>query len=348
MDINFPGDNHSKLPPFRPGPWIAPLFIIMLVLTAAGTLFYQVGPDEVGVVQRFGEYTRTTNPGLRMKLPFGIETARKVKVTHVYKEEFGFRTVRSGVRTIYAGRDPYPSQGQMRSGKRFGAGDPLKDESLMLTGDLNVATVEWIVQYTIKDPIQYLFRIRDTRETIRNMSEAVMRLVIGDHTINQVLTSGRENIQQEAESRLQKLLDSYDAGIEIRNVILQDVTPPDEVKPSFNLVNEARQEKEELINNAWKEYNRVIPKAKGQAEQQIHEAEGYAVQRVNEAKGDAERFVAAWEAYKTAPHVTKRRIYLETLSQVLPGMQDKLIMDNTNSNLLPLLNVNAPKGGKES
>lgn len=350
MEVNFPGDGIPKLPPFRFGPWLAPLLVVMLALTAAGTLFYQVGPDEVGVVQRFGKYERTANPGLRLKLPFGIETVRKVKVTHVFKEEFGFRTVRSGVRTIYAGRDEYPGQSSMRTGRqlRSGNSDPFLEESLMLTGDLNVAVVEWIVQYTIKDPVQYLFRIRDPRETIRNMSEAVMRLVVGDHTINQVLTTGREAIQQEVETKLQTVLDSYEAGIAIRNVILQDVTPPDEVKPSFNKVNEARQEKEQLINNAWEEYNRVIPKAKGQAEQLLRGAEGYALERINNAKGDAQRFLLTLAEYKKAPVVTKRRLYLEMAEKVMPGMQDKLILDSSEQNVLPLLNLNAKTGGTQS
>lgn len=343
MEVNYPGGNKPQLPAFNLGPWLVPLFIIMFGLTAMSTLFYQVGPDEVGVVQRFGKYTRTANPGLQMKLPFGIETVTKVKVTHVFKEEFGFQTVRSGVRTIYAGRE---SGGNFRSG----TGDPFRNESLMLTGDLNVAVVEWIVQYTIKDPYQFLFRIRNPRETIRNMSEAVMRLVIGDHTINEVLTSGRETIQREVEDKLQEVLDSYNAGVAIQNVILQDVTPPDEVKPSFNKVNEARQEKEKLINNAWEEYNRVIPKAKGQAEQLMREAEGYALERINKAEGDAARFVLTLEEYQKAPDVTKRRLYLEMLEKVMPQLQDKLIMDNSSSNVLPLIDLGKQlgSGGKES
>ncbi|HTL47903.1 MAG TPA: FtsH protease activity modulator HflK [Verrucomicrobiae bacterium] len=338
MDVNFP--DHNKLPPFRWSPWMLPFFAMMLVFTAAGTLFYEVGPDEVSVVQRFGKYVRTEPPGLRMKLPFGVETAKKVKVTHVFKEEFGFRTMRAGVRTVYEGRDEYPAQGQMRMTRQMRGPDPFLEESLMLTGDLNVAVVEWIVQYTIKDPVKYLFRVREPRETIRNMSEAVMRLVVGDHTVNQVLTAGRVTIQGEAEKMLQDLLDSYGAGIAVENVILQDVTPPNEVKPSFNLVNEARQEKEKLINNAWEEYNRVIPKAKGQSEQVQREAEGYAVERVNKAQGDADRFLLQWEAYKGAPDVTKRRLYLEMVQDVLPQMQDKLIMDDQEKGVLPLLNLN--------
>lgn len=341
MEINIPND--PKLPQIKPGPWMGPLLILLILLSAAGSLFYQVGPDEVGVVQRFGSYVRTTNPGLRMKLPFGVETVKKIKVTHIFKEEFGFRTVMGGVRSFYnqdPRRMPYAGKG--------GNVDPLLAESLMLTGDLNAAVVEWIVQYRVKDPVKFAFRIRDPRETLRNMSEAVMRLVIGDHTINQVLTAGRETIQTEAETMLQEILDSYHAGIEIRNVILQDVNPPDEVKPSFNEVNEARQEKEKVINQAWEEYNRVIPRAKGEAEQKIREAEGYAIDRTNRAEGDVERFLLTWEAYKLAPEVTKKRLYLDALENTLPGLEQKIVIDEAQKGILPWLNLNQVKGGKES
>ncbi|MBI3307570.1 MAG: FtsH protease activity modulator HflK [Candidatus Omnitrophica bacterium] len=348
MDINYPREGMPKMPPFAFGPFIGPILILVVVFASLNTLFYQIGPDEVGVIQRFGKYTRKTNPGLQMKLPFGIETVKKIKVTHVFKEEFGFRTVTPGVRTIYMGRDDSFSQRVGGRQTRSSTGDPFMDESLMLTGDLNMAVVEWIVQYTIKNPVQYAFRIRNPQETIRNMSEAVMRLVIGDHTINEVLTSGRVEIQQEVEKKLQELLDDYGSGIQISNVILQDVTPPNEVKPSFNEVNEARQEKEKVINQAWEEYNRVIPRAKGQAEQKIREAEGYALERINQAKGDGDRFTLAWEAYKMAPVVTKRRLYLETVAKVFPNLGDLLVLDYSQKGVLPLLDLKKQEGAKES
>ncbi|MDP3921431.1 MAG: FtsH protease activity modulator HflK [Candidatus Omnitrophota bacterium] len=346
MEVNYPSDGTPKFPPFNFGPWIGPLLLLMMALTAAGTIFYQVDQDEAGVVQRFGEYVRTTGPGLHFKVPFGIERVRRVKVTHVFKEEFGFRTISAGVRSVFTGRDDInrDQQQTVRRG-RAGGNDPFLEESMMLTGDLNVAIVQWIVQYTVKDPVRYLFRVRNPRETIRNMSEAVMRLVVGDHQINDVLTAGREQIQAEAEKMLQELLDSYEAGIAVRNVILQDVTPPNEVKPSFNAVNEARQEKEKLINQAWEEYNRVIPRAKGQAEQQIRGAEGYALERVNRADGDAERFTLSWEAYKKYPEVTRRRLYLEMIQKVLPTLKDKLFLDDSQQGILPLLNLNREEGG---
>ncbi|MBN1689137.1 MAG: FtsH protease activity modulator HflK [Candidatus Omnitrophica bacterium] len=356
MEVNFPSEEGMpKMPNFRYGPWIGPVLLLAFAFMAVGTVFYNVDKDESGVVQRFGKYVRTTNPGLHLKLPFGIETVKRIKVLHVFKEEFGFRTVSSGVRTVYTGREGVQEQRgwssrrvgvqQQRSGY---AASPFLEEKMMLTGDLNVGIVEWIVQYTIKDPVAYAFRVRDPRETIRNMSEAVMRLVVGDHSINEVLTSGREEIQFAAETKLQEVLDSYGAGVAIRNVILQDVNPPDPVKPSFNEVNEARQEKEKVINQAWEEYNRVIPRAKGVAEQQIRSAEGFALERVNRANGDAERFLLTWEAYKKAPEVTKRRLYLETLEKVLPTMQDKLILDDSQKGILPLLKLNPEKGGQES
>lgn len=336
MATGYPDEGMPKIPPFKTQNWALPVFAFLFLLSSFSTLFYEVGPDEVGVVQQFGKYMRTTNPGLHTKLPFGIETVKNIKVTHVFKEEFGFRTVMAGVRSIYDGRDD-----DDRSGRRSlnGSGDPFLDESLMLTGDLNVAVVEWIVQYTIKDPVAFAFRVRDPRETIRNMSEAMMRLVVGDHTINEVLTAGREKIQTEVEKKLQEVLDSYGAGIAIRNVILQDVTPPNEVKPSFNEVNEARQEREKTINQAWEEYNKVIPRAKGQAEQQIREAEGYALERINRAEGDAKRFDLTWQAYKKAPEVTRQRLYLEMAEKLYPQLKDKWIMDDAQKGVLPLLNL---------
>lgn len=338
MEINYP--RGGKFPPFNISPWAVPLGLMMLALLAMSSLFYQVDQDEGGVVQRFGQYVRTTPPGLHMKLPFGIETVERVKVTHVFKEEFGFRTVAAGVRTVYAGRE---------TDSRFsGSGNPFLVESLMLTGDLNVAVVEWIVQYTIKDPVAFAFNIRDPRETIRNMSESMMRLVVGDRRINEVLTRGREEIQAEVQDRLQKVLDSYNAGVDVRNVILQDVTPPDEVKPSFNEVNEARQEKEKLINQAWEEYNRVVPRAKGEAEQMVREAEGYALERVNKSQGDAERYLLTLEAYAKAPEVTRQRLYLEMMEKVFPQFQDKVILDESSQGILPLLKLNPEeKGGIE-
>lgn len=348
MEINFPsGSPFGKTPNLK--PLIGPVIGVILLFSIVGTLFYQVDPDEMGVVQRFGRYVRTTIPGLRMKLPLGIETVRKVKVTHVFKEEFGFRTVQPGIRTIYEGREGdnnlynrSVSTGTERRRQKGLWGSPVNpylDESLMLTGDLNTAVVEWIVQYRVKDPVQFAFRIRNIQETIRNMSEAVMRQVVGDHTLNEVLTSGREEMRTQVEKELQVVLDSYGVGIEILNVVLQDVNPPDEVKPSFNEVNEARQEKEKSINQAWEGYNRVVPKAKGEAEKTIREAEGYSLDRVNRAKGDADKFLLVWGAYHAAPEVTRKRLYLETMRAVLPALSEKILIDESLKGILPFLNL---------
>jgi len=341
VDSYIPQGN-VNFPPFN---WrmAIPMILVLIAISAAGTLFYQVDQDEAGVVQRFGKYVRTSPPGLHMKLPFGIETSKNIKTTHVFKEEFGFRTAAAGVRTVYQG-DTRGYQGGARANMSYrGGGDPFLEESLMLTGDLNTAVVQWIVQYRVKDPVQFAFNIRNPRETLRSLSEAVMRLVIGDHTINEVLTAGREEIQYEAITKLQSIMDDYNSGMEVLNVILQDVNPPDEVKPSFNEVNEARQEKEKLINQAWEEYNRVIPKAKGQAEQQIRDAEGYKLDKVNRAKGDAERFLMTLEAYKKAPEVTRKRLYLEAFEALMPELQSKWVLDENQKSLLPLLNLDSSK-----
>ncbi len=352
MELNFPSGfppkNFSNLQSL-----IAPLFILIFGLAMLGTIFYQVDPDEMGVIQRFGRYTRTTPPGLHMKLPLGIETILKVKVTHVFKEEFGFRTIQAGIRTSYDGREVQEGlfaraiDKRSRKGVWGNEGNPYLDESLMLTGDLNTAVVEWIVQYRVKDPVKFAFRIRNIRETIRNMSEAMMRLVVGDHTINEVLTEGREEIRTRVEKELQQVLDSYETGVEILNVVLQDVNPPDEVKPSFNEVNEARQEKEKSINQAWEDYNRSVPRARGEAEKTIREGEGYSIDRVNRAKGDADKFLLVWTAYQKAPEVTRRRLYLETLKSVLPAMKEKIIIDQSQKGLLPFLNLSEPVKEKE-
>ncbi|MCD6117422.1 FtsH protease activity modulator HflK [bacterium] len=303
---------------------IAVLIIIGLILLFSG--FYTVGPDEQGVIQRFGKYTRTTESGLHMKMPFGVESVRKVKVKYVFKEEFGFRTLKAGVRTIY-------------SNKQY------TDESLMLTGDLNLAVVEWIVQFKVKDARDYIFNVRNADETLRDISEAVMREVVGDHSVTEVLTTGRIDIANKVEERLQSILDYYKSGINIVTVKLQDVNPPDIVKPAFNDVNEARQEKERMINQAWQAYNKAIPQAKGEAKQRIQAAEGYALNRINRAQGDAANFIAVWKAYRNAKDVTRKRLYLETLTEVLPRVNKKYIIDIDQKGILPFLDLQKEQKG---
>lgn len=298
---------------------------LVLLLAAALTSFYMIGPDEAGVILRFGKYVRTTTPGLHMKMPLLVERAIPIKVKRIFKEEFGFRAEAQGAR-------------QARS-------DFHRDESLMLTGDLNVLEVRWIVQFQIKDPVQFLFRVRDQRETLRDISEAVMRRVTGDYAVDEVLTIKRAEIDMQAQEELQRILNSYGAGVQIVTVKLQDVTPPDRVQPAFNEVNEAKQEKERTINQAWEAYNKVIPRAKGEAEKTIREAEGYAVDVVNRAKGEAQRFLATWEAYRQAPEVTRKRLYLDAMAQVLASSKQKYIIDPSQQALLPFLQLQ--KGGAE-
>ncbi|MFC1620694.1 FtsH protease activity modulator HflK [Candidatus Omnitrophota bacterium] len=306
--------------------YVIPAVAGFLVLIFIFSGLYSVGPDEVGVIRRFGKYARTTNPGLHFKIPMGAEKANKVKVKYIFKEEFGFRTLKSGIKTQYSSREYF-------------------DESLMLTGDLNVLVVEWIVQFKVKDPVKLLFNIRDPRETLQNISEAVMRQTVGDDSVSEVLTTRRVEINQKVQDKLQEILDSYDSGIKVVTVKLQDVNPPDEVKPSFNAVNEAKQEKEKMINQAWEAYNKAIPAAKGQAEKTIKESEGYALKRINAAKGDAARFIDTWNAYKEAKEVTRKRLYLETMNEVLPMAGQKYIMDASSSSILPLLKLN--QGGAQ-
>jgi len=294
--------------------------VAILALVILATSFYTVDADEVAVVLLFGKYARQTSPGLHFKLPLGIEKAIPVPVTSVFKEEFGFRTVRAGVRTQYDPRD-FP------------------DESLLLTGDLNIADVEWVVQYRISDPRKFLFEIRNGTLALRDLSEAVMRLVVGDRTVTEVLTVGRVEIAAEVKQRLQALLELYNTGLYVVNVTLQDVNPPEKVRPSFNAVNEAKQEKERLINEARKDYNQIVPKAQGLARQQIAEAEGYALKRVNEARGDADRFNAIREEYQNAKEVTRRRLYLETMSEILPTVKEIYVIDGQSNAPLPILQL---------
>ena len=343
MDINFPGS--ENFPRFKTPAWSSVFFLAAAVflLSSVGTLIYTVEPDEVGVIQRFGKYVRTSNPGLHLKIPFGIETAKKIKVTHVFKEEFGFRTLQPGIRSSFVGReqDLYRRPQEIYQGE-----DPYLQESLMLTGDLNVAMVQWIVQFRVKDPVLYAFKVRNVRDTLRNMSEAIMNLVVGDHSINEVLTVGREKICRLVHDKLQEVLDGYQTGILITNVVLQDVTPPALVRPSFNEVNEAKQEKEKVINQAWEDYNRTIPKARGEAEKVVREAEGYALARVNTARGDADKFMEVWKAYKEAKDVTRIRLYLEAMQKVWPLIKEKYVIDQDLKGVLPLLDVTQKKEGE--
>jgi len=319
MSNDFP-NLEIKLPKIKTGVIKLIVVAVVILILLAGSV-YQIRPEEIGVILRFGKFVRTTEPGLHVKIPLGIEQLWKVPVQRQLKMEFGFRTVTPGIRTEYR-----VTSESLR-------------EAVMLTGDLNVAVVEWIVQYKVKDAYNYLFKIRDVDSTFRYMNEAVVRKVVGDNSVDEVITVGRARIEAEAREELQNLCNLYEIGIEVNQLKLQDVNPPDPVKPSFNEVNEALQEKERKINEAYAEYNQEIPKAKGEAEQMIRAAEGYAMERVNNAQGDANRFRAIYTEYARAPLVTRKRLYLETIIQILPKISKKIIFDEKQQNILPLLNL---------
>jgi membrane protease subunit HflK len=301
------------------------LLLLIAVLYFGSSTFYTIAVDEVGVVQRFGKFVRTTQPGLNFKLPAGIEKVSKVKVRRVYKEEFGFRTVGASERS------------------RFAASSDENSVSLMLTGDLNVAVVPWIVQYRIKDPYNFLFKVRDVNRLLRDMSEAAMRLVVGDRSINEVITK-REEIAIESRELLQKELDQAETGIHVSTIEMKKTNVPGPVQPSFNEVNQAIQQREQMIYQAREDYNKAIPAARGEAERTIKAAEGFALDRINRAKGDAARFKSLYAEYAKAKDVTKRRMYLESIRDLLPRLGHKFIVDENQSNLLPLLNLGTKEG----
>jgi membrane protease subunit HflK len=316
----------NKIKKFKlPGGPIVVVVLILFVL--AITSVYTVAQNEVGIVQMFGRYVRTTQPGLKFKLPFGIEKVTKVNVREYQTEEFGVATAR------------YDTRGRVRAGT-----DNLS-VALMLTGDLNVGLVPWIVQYRVKDPYNYLFKVRDVRRLLVDMSEATMRLVVGDRSINEVINN-RKEIADEAKVLLQRELEQAEAGIQINTIELKKTNVPGPVQPSFNEVNQATQEKEQMIYQANEDYNKAIPAARGEAERTVKAAEGYALNRVNSAKGDVARFVDLYNEYIKAKDVTKRRLYLETLKEIFPRMGPKYIIDSDQKNLLPLLNLGKQMGIK--
>jgi membrane protease subunit HflK len=305
-------------PPRRLGPLIVRGLLAVVVLIVLLSTWFTVDPEEAGLVLRYGRFTRLVRSGLHMKFPYPIETVVKVPVERQLKEEFGFRTQQADVRSSYSDAD-------------------FAGEALMLTGDLNVGVVEWTAQFRVNDPYKYLFKVRNVRKTFRDMNETIMREVVGDRSVNEVLTVGRQEIAGEVERRLQALCDQYENGIKVEQIVLQDVNPPDSVKPSFNEVNQAQQEREKLINQARAEYNQVIPRARGQALQTVEQSKGFAADRVNRARGDAELFIQVHAAYQRAPEVTRRRMYLETMSEIYTKVKKKIVLDENLSGVLPLL-----------
>ena len=298
--------------------------IVIAVISALASGFYTIEAEEVGIVLRFGKHIDTVEPGLHTKIPFGIDQVIPVPTQRNLKVEFGYRTVAAGVRSQFATRG-------------------FEEEALMLTGDLNIASVEWAVQYQIRDPEKFLFRVRRVEGTLRAASETVMREVVGDRSVNEVLTTGRTEVGVEVKAGLQKMMDQYDTGVDIVLVQLQPVNPPDAVKPSFNAVNQATQEMKRIINEAESEYQKAIPRASGEAQQMIQTAEGYAMERVNRAKGEAKRFIAVQGEYVKAKEVTRKRLYLETMREILPKVGRKIIIDENQKGILPFLDL----AGKE-
>lgn len=294
--------------------------IAIIVVVLAWSSWFTVQPEETAVVQRFGRYVRSAGPGLHFKFPFGFETVTRVPTARVLKEEFGFRTLEAGRRTRYQGGD-------------------YSNESLMLTGDLNVIDVQWIVQYRIEDPVRYLFEVREQNQTLRDVAEAVMRRIVGNRLGSDVLTVGRVAVSSEVKVEMQKILSDYQTGIRLVTVELQDVTPPDPVKPAFNEVNEARQDLERMVNQAQEQANKLIPKARGEAKQTIAEAEGYATERINRARGEAARFSAVLTEYQRVPAVTRRRLYLEAMNEVISQAKSVYIVDSKQRALLPWMSV---------
>ena len=321
-------DKIRQLMPGGGGRGVIVLAILALIAFGAWTAYYTVPSDSVAVVQRFGKYLTEVPPGLHFKLPLGVDEATIVPVKRQLKQEFGFATP--------GANDPYQSP-RVRDGRR---------ETEMVTGDLNAALVEWVVQYRISDPVKFLFEVREPSETLRYVSESVMREVVGDRTVDEVITIGRQEIETEALTKMQALSTKYAMGISIDQVQLKNINPPKPVQESFNEVNQAQQEKEKLINEARRDYNKVIPLAEGEKDQRIREADGYRLKRINEAEGDAARFSALLAEYTKAPEVTRRRIYIETLQDVLPGLRAKIIVDEQMRGILPLLNLDAQKGAR--
>ena len=313
------GNNYIDIPelPNHIGLIIGGLLLFFMSFSA----FYTVDANENGVVLFFGKYSRTTGPGFHFKLPFGIERVYKVKVDFQYKQEFGFRTNVPGRRTQY-------------SSSNYG------NESWMLTGDLNIAAVEWIVQYKIKDPKDYLFSVRDVENTIHDVSEAALRLMIGDRSFTEVIQKDRVIIADNTRQYMQKILDNYNSGISIKMVQLQSVLPPEPVADSYNEVVRAEQEEEKLENEANQAFNKEIFRADGEAKQMINEAKGYAVERVNNAKGEAVLFELVLAEYNKAPQITKDRYYIEKMNDIYSKTANKVIVDTRLENFLPMLNLN--------
>jgi membrane protease subunit HflK len=293
------------------------ILLILLLIVLAWTSYYTIPAESEGIVLRFGKYILKVPPGLHFKLPFGIDNVIEVPTQRQLKLEFGLVT------------PGYTHPDQV--GK-----EPEKEKS-MVTGDLNAALVEWVVQYRITEPETYLFAVRNPGLTLRDLSESVMREVVGDRTVDEIITIGRQEIEESVLDRLRELAGRYRVGVSVNQVQLKNVNPPEPVQPSFNEVNRAQQDRENAINLANGEYNKAVPRARGEADQKIRAAEGYRFKRINEAEGDAAAFSAVLEQYIKAPEITRARLYLETLGDVLPEAKQSIIVDESVQQILPML-----------
>jgi membrane protease subunit HflK len=311
-----------SIPPRQVGLGI----LVVAVIYLAYSSYFTVSAESVGIVQRFGNYHSAVDPGLHFKIPFGVDSVTEVPIKRQLKEEFGFGTQGA----TYTQQIANPREWLL--------------ETTIVTGDLNTALVEWIIQFRIENAYDFLFKVRDPGAALRDISESVMREVVGDRTVDEVLTIGRQGIEDTAQVKMQEVTNLYEMGLRIDQVQLKNVNPPKPVQSSFDEVNEAKQERERMINVARGEYNKAIPRAKGRADQKVQSSEGYAIQRVNEAKGDSNKFNALLAEYIKAPAITKRRLYLETMAEVLPKVTNKVILDDNAASILPLLQLNRIKG----
>jgi len=301
------------------------ILVALVVLLIVGlNSYYTVQPQETAVIQRFGRYIGTAEAGLHFKIPFGIDAVSKVVTGRVLQREYGYRTLEPGIRSQFEKRG-------------------YEKESIMLTGDLNVVDVLWTVQYMINDPVKYLFKMSGVEATLDDMSESVMGRIVGNHYFDDILTVGRASIAEKCRKEIQQIMDSYQTGIQIVAVKLQDVNPPDPVKPAFNEVNEAKQEKERTVNEAQAVYNQKIPRASGEAKQTVTQAEGYATERVNRAQGETKRFLDILAEYRKASDVTRRRMYLDSFDALMGKAGQVYVIDRDQKNILPLLDLNKLK-----
>lgn len=313
----------KRFSPYADLTGAATMLLLVIAVISLWQAVYTVPSDSVAVIQRFGKFHKEIQPGLHFKFPLGIDIATIVPVKRQLKQEFGFIT--PGI------SDPYQSA----------SGQDVELETQMVTGDLNAALVEWVVQYRIAEPVKFLFKVREPSATLRDVSESVMREVVGDRTVDEVITIGRQEIESQVLIKMQTLATKYAMGINIDQVQLKNINPPKPVQASFNEVNQAKQEKEKLINDARRDYNKVIPLAEGEKDQRIREADGYRLKRINEAEGDAARFNALLVEYSKAPEVTRQRIYIETMQAVLPAIRSKIIIDEKTHRVLPFLDLKA-------